>query len=487
MQGKLMAGQRVRRLRRERGLTQARMAAQLGISTSYLNLIERSQRPVTVPFLLKLGQAFDIDLQRFAEDDEGRVATALREVFGDPVFARSQVTDQDIRDAAQASPAVGDAVVVLFRAYRNLLENTVNLAEGQGLAGAPGPAAPNLPAPAPPPAPVAASAPGDEALAYLQARSCHVPELEEAATRLWAEAGLEPDSLYEGLRAVLTEAHGLKVRILPADVMHDLVRRYDRHGRRVLLSDALAPEERAFQLAHQAALLDWRELLDDIAADSGLEGDARHLLVIDLARYFAGACLMPYERFLDAAEALSYDIDLLGRRFGATFEHVCQRLVTLQRPGARGVPFFLVHLDCAGNVLRRFDGGGFRFARFGGVCPRWGVHRAFQTPGETRLEVVEMPDGARFLTIAHMVSRPGAGHALPGQKLAVAVGCPLSFGARVVYAAGLDLEQPAGATPIGINCRLCDRADCSARAVPPPGRRLIVDENQQGLAPWFFA
>ena len=135
---------------------------------------------------------------------------------------------------------------------------------------------------------------------------------------------------------------------------------------------------------------------------------------------------MPYERFHEAAEALEYDIDLLGRRFGASFEHVCQRLVTLQRPGAKGVPFFLVHLDCAGNVLRRLDAGGFRFARFGGLCPRWGVHRAFQSQGENRLDLVEMPDGARFLTIARALSRPGAGHALPGQQLVVAIGCPLS-------------------------------------------------------------
>ena len=473
-----MAGQRVRRLRRERGLTQARMAAQLGISTSYLNLIERSQRPMTVPFLLKLGQVFDIDLQRFADDDEGRVTAQLREVFGDPLFARSQVGDQDIRDAAQASAALGDAVILLFRAYRDLLESTMNAAEGLGVTG-----------PDSPPATLAATAgaPGDAVQDVIQARSGYFPELEEAVERLWAEASLDPDGLYEGLRAVLTEAHGLKVRILPANVMHDLVRRYDRHGRRVLLSDALAPEERVFQLAYQVALLGWRELLDDIAKGSGLNGAARDLLIVDLAAYFAGACVMPYEQFLDAAETLAYDIDLLGRRFGASFEHVCQRLVTLQRPGAKGVPFFLVHLDCAGNVLRRVDAAGFRFARFGGLCPRWGVHRAFQSPGETRLDIVEMPDGARFLTIARMVSKPGAGHALPGQPLAVAVGCALAHAGRLIYGSGLDLERPAGVTPIGTNCRLCDRADCSARAFPPPGRRLIVDENQQGLAPWFFA
>ena len=234
---------------------------------------------------------------------------------------------------------------------------------------------------------------------------------------------------------------------MPAHVMHDLVRRYDRHGRRVMLSEALAAEERVFQLAHQLGLLGWHELFDDIAAQSGLQGEARHMLVIDLARYFAGACVMPYERFHAAAEALDYDIDLLGRRFGASFEHVCQRLVTLQRPGAKGVPFFLVHLDCAGNVLRRFDAGGFRFARFGGLCPRWGVHRAFQTPGETRFDIVEMPDGASYLTIARAITRPGAGHALPGQQLAVAIGCQLAHASRLVYGSGVDPERPAGVPP----------------------------------------
>ena len=479
MQGKLMAGQRVRRLRRERGLTQARMAAQLGISTSYLNLIERSQRPVTVPFLLKLGQAFDIDLQRFAEDDEGRVTAQLREVFGDPLFARSQVSDQDIRDAAQASPALGGAVIRLFGAYRDLLENTMNVAEGSGDAGAgaEGPAAALA---------TASLSPGDAVQEFAQARSGYFPELEEAAETLWSDEGLDTDGLHEGLRAVLTDAHGLKVRIVPAHVMHDLVRRYDRHGRRVLLSDALAPEERTFQLAVQVALLGWRELFGNVADESGLQGEARHLLIVELAAYFAGACVMPYERFHEAAEALAYDIDLLGRRFGASFEHVCQRLVALQRPGAKGAPFFLVHLDCAGNVLRRFDAAGFRFARFGGLCPRWGVHRAFQFQGENRLDIVEMPDGARFLTIARAVSRPGAGHALPGQQLVVVIGCPLSHANRLVYGAGLDLDQPAAVNPIGVNCRLCDRADCTARAFPPPGRRLIVDENQQSLAPYFF-
>ena len=90
---------------------------------SYLNLIERNQRPVTVQLLLKLGQTYDIDLQRFAVDDEARVAAQLKEVFGDPLFARTGVTNQDIQDMAAASPVGGEAVFTLFRSYRELVDN----------------------------------------------------------------------------------------------------------------------------------------------------------------------------------------------------------------------------------------------------------------------------------------------------------------------------------------------------------------------------
>jgi len=472
---KVMVGQRVRRLRQEHDLTQAQMAEQLGISTSYLNLIERNQRPATVQFLLKLGQAFDIDLQRFAADDEARVVAQLKETFSDPLFSKSGVTDQDIRDVAAASPVVGDAVFRLFRAYRDLVDNAMDLAEGTGE----GDAAEVI---------AAVRFPGENVQDFFHSEANYFPEMEEAAEQFWQTGNLTQETLYEGLRDFLESEHGIKVRILPFDVMQDTVRRYDRHGRRILLSEILPPEARTFQLAHQIALLSWRELLDNVVNRSGLSGgEAQRLLRISLANYFAGAVLMPYGRFLEAVEGLRYDIDLVGQRFGASFEQVCNRLINLQRPGSKGVPFFLVRLDCAGNVSRRFSAAGFHFARFGGLCPRWGIHRAFRAPGETRTELVQMPDGSTYFTIARMVSRPGAGHALPAQQFVISVGCAVSHANRLIYANASAPADPKAATPIGVNCRLCERVDCNRRAYPPLNRRLIVDENQQGLAPYFFA
>jgi len=471
---KVMVGPRLRRMRMERGLTQSQMAEQMGISASYLNLIERNQRPVTVQLLLKLGQTYDIDLQRFAVDDEARVAAQLKEVFGDPLFARTGVTNQDIQDMAAASPVGGEAVFALFRSYRELVDNALNLAEGLSDTDKVGGVA-------------ALRLAGEEVQDFFQARGNYFPDMEDAAEQVWSDAKLDKDALYESLRAYLLAAHGIKVRVLPFDVMEDTLRRYDRHGRRVMLSEILPLESRCYQLAYQIALLDCSDLFDEIVDSAGLDGtETQRLLRIGLANYLAGAVMMPYARFHEGVKALRYDIDLLARRFGASFEQVCNRLTNLQRPGDKGVPLFLVRMDCAGNVSRRLSANGFHFARFGGLCPRWGVHRAFRTPGETRTEFVQMPDGATYFTIARLVSHPGGGYQIPAQQFVVAIGCEASLAGHMIYADGKLPAELDSALKIGVNCRLCDRLECNRRAYPPLNRRLVVDENHLGLAPYFF-
>src|SRR5258708_16308297 len=129
MQKKAMLGPRVRRLRADHSLTQVQMAEQLGISASYLNLIEHNQRPVTVALLIKLGQAFDIDLRQFAEDEEGRLVAGLKEVFADPLFEGADIKSQDFRELADAAPALGQAVVTLYQAYRAMRADLQNLPE----------------------------------------------------------------------------------------------------------------------------------------------------------------------------------------------------------------------------------------------------------------------------------------------------------------------------------------------------------------------
>ncbi len=475
LEKKAMLGPKVRRLRRDHQLTQSQMAEQLGISPSYLNLIERNQRPVTVPLLLKLAQTFGVDLQSFAEDDESRLFASLREVFADPLFDGADLKGQDFRELAANAPALGHAVVQLYKAYRDRCDDIQLLAEkvadGDKLQLIQNP-----------------TFPIDEVREMFHEHANHFPELEDHAEALWTDVGLERGELFRGLSQYLERAFSVRVRLMPVEVMGQSERRFDRHSRRILLSEMLPLPGRIFQLAHQIALMTLRDTLDRIADRSALTSDqARRLARIGLANYFAGAVMMPYGSFLEATLSVRYDIEILAQRFQISFEQACHRLTTLQRPGAKGIPFFMIRIDKAGNVSKRFSGSGFNFARFGGACPRWNVHDAFRTPGLVHTQLAQMPDGTAYFSIARTVTKAGAGYHIPPQQFAVGLGCEIGHAPQIVYADGLDLTHTESATPIGINCRLCPRLDCGQRAFPPLNHRLIVDETVRGKSPYLFA
>ena len=471
---KLFCGPRVRRLRRERAVTQARMAEELGISTSYLNLIERNQRPVTAQLLIRLAEVYDVNLRDFAGGEEAEAFANLHEVFSDPLLRGREIGQQELKDVAAAGPEVSRAVLALYQAYREALTRGADLAERMSSRGEGGDI-PEL------------RDPMEEVREFLRLRNNHFPELEERAEDLHARAKLSRDDMLHGLRDHLQTALGIGMTIMPVDLLPQTLRLYDRHRRRLVLSEMLPEPGRTFQAAYQIGLIEHAETIDAAVKASGIEGGtARRLCRAHLASYFAAAVMMPYDRFLQGAESLRYDVEVLSRRFGASFEQVCHRLTTLHRPGARGVPFFMVRLDAAGNVTKRFSSGGFRFARLGGSCPRWDIHRAFQTPGRILTQLVEMPDGSRYVTFARTVARAGIGNAGDDHPFAVALGFETASAPRVVYSDGIDPASDRQVTPIGLGCRLCERADCTARAFPPLTRPLIVDEHRREIAPFMF-
>lgn len=476
MEKKTMLGHKVRRLRREHSLTQAEMAEQLEISPSYLNLIEHNHRPVSVGLLLRLGRAFDVDLQNFAEDTEVRLFTGLREVFADPVFEGHDINQQDIRELAGNSPMLGQSVIELYSAYRAARDDLIAL--GERMAGDDGLQL------------LKGSAfPLEEVQDFFHAHANHFPQLESLAEELRADAGLSADDdLAAGLTKYLAKVHALKVKSMPVDVMGSTLRRYDRHNRRLLLSEMLTASGRTFHLARQIALLQHSEAIDRItAAQAFATEDARPLTRVGLVNYFAGAVMMPYEPFLNTARAARYDIDILRQRFGASFEQVCHRFTTLQRPGAKGVPFFLIRVDKAGNVSKRFSATGLQFARSGGACPLWVVHDAFRTPGVIHTQIAEMPDGVMYFCLAQTVTKIIGGYRTPAQEFAIGLGCDAGHAKQLVYAEGMDLKNHKAATPIGTHCRICERLDCDSRAFPPIRHRLIVDENKRGRFPYHFS
>ena len=464
-------GATIRALRRGRGMTQAALATQLGISASYLNLIEHDRRGLPSPILIRLAGIFDLDLRTLSEDQHARELADLMEVFGDPLFDAHDVTAAEVRDLAASCPSAARAVLALYRGYRGAREAADTLAarltDGD------------------PEASGALPLPTEEVSDLIQRHGNHFPELEAGADELWRSGSLAGDDLGGGL-ARLLEGLGVRVRIGRAAELAGAMRRFDPATRTLWLSEALRRGSRHFQLAHQLGLLTQGPVLERLAADPRLGSDAsRRLARVALASYFAAAVLMPYDRFLDAARDLRYDIELLGHRFRSSFEQVCHRLTTLRRPGAEGVPFHMVRVDVAGNISKRFSASGLRFARFSGACPRWTVFEAFTTPGLVRTQLSQMPDGAGHFCVARTVRKGAGGFRAPRSLLAIGLGCDLAHARELVYADGVDLESRPAMVPVGITCRLCDRMDCEARAFPPIQHPLTVNEDVRGVS--FYA
>ncbi len=463
-------GGKLRRLRQDRRLTQVQMAEMLEISPSYLNLLESNQRPVTVRVLLKLADRFQLDLNALAADDDERLAAALMEAFSDPIFDSADVKASDVRDVATTIPAFGRAVLALYDAYKS---GPSRAAQGIGDDGAEA---------------GSIAIPSEEVTEFLQKRMNHFPELEEAAEQLWVENGLAIHTLQRDLMQLLATRYAVDVDIAPTEAMAGALRRYNPLTRRLELSEMLPIESRTFQLGVQIAFLGYRREIETLVGGgkfSTPEADA--LARAALASYFSAAVMAPYQRFLEAARSTRYDLTILRNRFALSFEQVCHRLTTLRRKGQEGLPFHLIRVDIAGNISKRFSASGIQMARFGAACPRWNVYDSFATPGILRVQVSEMPDGQRFFCVASTIRPTGrglgrAGLLQTGGQLAIGLGTNISHARDIVYADGLNLDDPQVITPIGVSCRICPRTDCTDRAVPSLHQRLELDENRRGMS-----
>lgn len=457
---KLFIGPRLRRLRRDLGLNQTKMAEDLGISPSYVNLMERNQRPVSAQILIRLAEVYDIDVKQLSAAEDDRSLAEIGELMRDPLIRDLAVPAQEVRDLVESCPTLTAALQRLYQAYQQTQRRP-----DDGTAAA-------LP-----------FEPIDAVRAAIENARNHFPELDEAAEALAAELSESGGDLFAAMAARLQSRHGVRLRIMPDDVMTGALRRFDRHRRHLLLSEMLGPSTRSFHTAFQIGTLEQAAALDAAVEASGLaDPTARRMFRVFLANYFAGAVLMPYGRFFAAAEATRHDIAVLRAKFGASFEQVCHRLTTLQRPGARGVPFFMIRVDDAGNVSKRHASGRFHLSRFGGTCPLWNLHETFRAPNTILTQQLEMPDGSRFFSIASTVA--GTPQPFPRReaRFAVALVCEMKYAPRLAYAA----SEAGAPMPIGTNCRLCERTDCLQRAEPPAARPILIDEWVRGTAPFRF-
>src|SRR5260370_24818986 len=380
-----MMGRRVGRRRQEHELSQQTLASRLGISASSLNLIEHDQRNVTAGLLIKLAETLRVDLATLSGTPERQLEVGLRETFADPLLGADAVPEAELQALAASAPNAARAVLALYRAWRVAREDASGIALPSGRR---------------------MLLPNEEVRDVFDDRANYFPELEAAAEAIAAELPGAPSERNHAFAEGLRRQHGISVVVRPLEAA---LRAYDAEARSLTLSESLPRESRGFHMAFQLALLEARGAVEAVLESvKPSTPEAAGLLRIGLLNYAAGALLMPYQPYLEAARALRHDMEAVAARFGVSFEQACQRLSSLQRPGARGVPFFFLRVDLAGNVSKRFSAAGFPFARYGGSCPRWVVHGAFATPGVVRVQVASLPDGATFLCFARTVTGPAA-------------------------------------------------------------------------------
>lgn len=465
---KTFVGSRVRQLRNERGFSQAALAQILDISPSYLNQIEHDVRPLTVAVLLRITEVFGVDATFFASDDDTRLVAELREVMFDRDLD-TEVDPAQIAEMVSAHPAIARAMVNLHRRYRittaqlaAATEDRLHDGSGSG----------------------SITMPHEEVRDYFYERQNYLHELDTAAEDLTARVRMHGGELRTELSRRLIEVHGVRI-VRRIDLGDTVLHRYHPASKTLEISTHLSAGQRAFKMAAELAYLEVGDLIDTMVADGKFTSDeSRQLARLGLANYFAAATVLPYRQFHDVSENFRYDIERLSAFYQVSYETVCHRLSTLQRPSMRGVPFSFVRVDRAGNMSKRQSATGFHFSSAGGTCPLWNVYETFANPGKILVQIAEMPDGRSYMWVARTVERRASRYGQPGKTFAIGLGCEVRHASRLVYSKGLDLSSDS-ATPIGSGCRVCERDNCPQRAFPALGRALDLDEHRSTVSPYL--
>lgn len=459
---KVFIGPKLRALRTERGMTQAELGRALGVSASYINLVEKNQRNASLRLLISLSDAFGFDWREFTQSNDKLTLSELRQVTNDPAFGEAQPDIEELRAAIENSPTLVEGLFNIFRAYGNLNQQLAANSEmsAESVRG------------------TAAQATHD----LFRRNHNYFDQLERSAEELRETGQIGPDDALMALKQRLQERLGIETRVVPVDTLGNSLRYFDRHNSRLLLSEGLDHINKVFQIAHSIALIEHSDTLNEIIAEGGIKGsDAVGRCRVELANYFAAAVMMPYSAFLKVAQESAYDIEFLAAKFSVSYEQACHRLTTMQRPGEQGIPFFFLRIDRAGNVTKRFNATPIQLARYGGACPRLDVHFSFRIPGRIFPQFVEMPDGERYFTVNRTVDRPTLKYTTEDKRLAVSLGCAAEHAPAIIYSRHINMAQPRAITEIGVNCRLCPRHHCDQRAHDPFIGNLVMDEDRRGI------
>lgn len=465
---KLYIGRKLKAIRREAKFTQKEFAKSLGISTSYLNLMENNHRHVTAPVLMALASKYSIDIATLSERDSDRILADLNEAFSDSQFDGTRPTKQEMRRVVINSPDFAKAFLNIHQSYEHTQKQIAELdnAVHRG---------------------ASTLTPYEEVRDFFHYQNNYIHELDIAGEKLSDIISTHSGNTLERLCSYLSEKHEIGVIFESENLSCDSLRAYDPVKGQLTINGKSSIETQAFQVAHQISLIEQKQSIDRIANKAALTSpSAVEICKIGLANYCAGSIILPYSKFHNSAKIFRHDLELISDYFHVSIEQVAHRLSTLQRPGLLGLPFFFARVDQAGNITKRHSATKLQFARFGSACPLWNAHSAFETPTKIIKQLAETPDGERYVCIATTKSKRIGGYKSPVTRYALALGCEIKYANQITYCDNINFDEESGFEKIGVSCRICTRQNCLQRSLPPINTELSIDHNKRNVVPFRF-
>lgn len=464
----LQIGHKIRTKRRKLGVAQANLAKKLSISPSYLNLIESGKRKINVDLLLKLANELNIEMADISKKTDTNLYQNLMDLLGDNLFEDLDITNFDIKELVNTNPLIAKALIKLGDNYKKKNQDIVSKVEN--ISGKFIDSRKN-------------SFPGEVVSDFLQENENYFPKLEEFASNFYNKIQTNNRVGYSSICEYLLSKHGIKVKDVVPDEQKPFTKQFNLTEKIFLVSDYLTLETKKLYAGAQVAQLEASDVIDEYLNSFAFPSEeSKKLSNVALLNYAGAAIIMPYKLFYEECIKQRYDVELLQNTFAVSFEQVAHRVTCLQNPEMRGIPFHMLRADVAGNISKRFSLSGIEIPRYGGACPRWNIYKAFTMPGKINAAVSKMSNGDKYVCIARTVEKGIGKHGMEKTLLSIGLGCKVKYAKDFVYADSLNLNDKKTETPIGVNCRTCDRMDCQQRAFPPLHKKFDIDLNKRGIS-----
>ena len=464
----LKIGPKIKAFRRQLGLQANKLSEDLGISPSYLNLIESGKRKIDGDLLLKVCEKLKIELSDLTTKSDLNLANNISELLDDQLFEDLDILGPEVNDLVSTNPKIARALIKLgdnFKQKDHEMINKVENLSGKIIDKR------------------KASFPGEVISDFLQENKNYFPKLEEFANSVFNKVQKNNRTRYIALCEYLKSEYDIIVKDTIPEEGKPFSKMYDKKKKELLLSDYNSLETKklyaAAQIAQEGAINEINEYLSKFAFPSE---ESKKLTHVALLNYCGAAILMPYKLFHTESKKLKYDLELLQNTFATSFEQVAHRVTCLQDPKLPGIPFHMLRVDIAGNISKRFSLSGIEIPRYGGACPRWNVYSAFTRPGVIQAAVSKMTNGEKYVCIAKTVEKGIGRFGQSKSILSIGLGCEAKYAKEFIYTENIDISDKKTEIPIGVSCRTCDRLDCSQRAFPPLHKKFDVDINNRGVS-----